>query len=235
MYYSQYLQDKWAYEMLGKKQNGFFVDIGASDGVWLSNTLFLEKNCEWTGICIEPGPEYDKLKRSRKSIVVNDCLASHDGMDITFAVDEKDSQYSGIIDNSSRLQKNHKKLLKLKSTSLNSLLEKYAKKDIDYLSIDTEGSEFEILKTFNFSKYKIKLITVEHALDAKKRKQLRTLLENNGFVRAVPSFVEDWYVSSEIYSTFSLFNRVFMKFKFLVLSAMHRASILSKKAPTAYA
>ena len=56
-YYSQFKQDQFLNEVLfNNKKNGFFIDIGAHDGVTISNTLFFEKQNDWKGICIEPNP-----------------------------------------------------------------------------------------------------------------------------------------------------------------------------------
>jgi hypothetical protein len=73
-YMSQKGQDKWIIESIfGGKRNGFFVDLAATDGVALSNTYILEKHFGWTGICIEPNPEfYTKLQNNRNCICVND-------------------------------------------------------------------------------------------------------------------------------------------------------------------
>ena len=80
--------------------------------------------------------------------------------------------------------------------SLNDLLEKNnSPKVIDYLSIDTEGSEFEILNSFDFSKYEIKIITVEHNY-TQSREKIFNLLSINGYNRVLTdvSAYDDWYL-----------------------------------------
>src|SRR5262245_35267462 len=73
---SQAGQDAWVInEVFGRKKNGFFVDIGATDGIDINNTYMLEKRHGWTGICIEPDPEFFRaLRRNRSCICVNACL-----------------------------------------------------------------------------------------------------------------------------------------------------------------
>ena len=87
-------------------------------------------------------------------------------------------------------------IFNVKTISLYDLLEKYnAPKYIDYLSIDTEGSEYEILKNFDFEKYVFKIITCEHN-HTDMREKIYTLLTNNGYVRKYENLSQwdDWYV-----------------------------------------
>ncbi len=80
------------------------------------------------------------------------------------------------------------------TVSLNDLLERYdAPREIDYLSIDTEGTEFEIIRNFDFKKYKVAIITIEHNQN---RKEIYSLLSSHGYQRALESvsIVDDWYV-----------------------------------------
>src|SRR5262249_3242440 len=82
------------------------------------------------------------------------------------------------------------------SVSLMDLLAEYnAPRRIDYMSVDTEGSELEILKSFDFSRYDVRVMTVEHNR-TEKRQLLHDLLTANGFVRKLEQFsgVDDWYV-----------------------------------------
>ena len=86
------------------------------------------------------------------------------------------------------------------SKRLNDLLKEYsAPLEIDYLSIDTEGSEYEILKNFDFEKYSFKVITVEHNNTVNKT-LINELLEKNGYKRQLKklSQFESWYTKSNI-------------------------------------
>ena len=71
-YKSQHKQDEFIVNYFKEKRNGVFVDIGAHDGITLSNTYILEKEYGWTGICIEPMEhEYKKLEACRSCITYN--------------------------------------------------------------------------------------------------------------------------------------------------------------------
>ena len=72
MFYSQAGQDQWILEKTNSKRRGYFVDIGAYDGINYSNTLYLEKNLNWSGICIEPDVKtYESLIINRNCICEN--------------------------------------------------------------------------------------------------------------------------------------------------------------------
>jgi FkbM family methyltransferase len=86
----------------------------------------------------------------------------------------------------------------VKTISLIDLLKKYnALKVIDYLSIDTEGSEFAILNNFDFSKYKIKIITCEHNFSSNRNKILKLLTKNGSrrIHKNISNF-DDWFVNN---------------------------------------
>src|SRR5580700_5035187 len=76
-YHGQFRQDKFINDHFFKnRKNGTFIDIGAFDGVSLSNTCFFEKELDWSGICIEPIPEiYEQLKANRNCTCIHGCIA----------------------------------------------------------------------------------------------------------------------------------------------------------------
>ena len=101
---------------------------------------------------------------------------------------------TGLKNRGRRLKK--RKEYTVKTVSLNDLLERYkAPHEIDYLSIDTEGTELEILGTFDFSKYSFSLITIEHNYSSDREGQFK-LLSSNGYKRILEnvSLIDDWYV-----------------------------------------
>lgn len=88
----------------------------------------------------------------------------------------------------------------VKTNSLFDLLQKQKVPPvIDFLSIDTEGSEFEILKDFDFSRYSFMVITCEHNFTLN-RERIFELLTCNGYSRIHESFSQhdDWYISQKI-------------------------------------
>jgi len=198
-YKSQLGQDLKVLELYNNKKRGFFVEIGASDGIELSNTYALEKYFDWTGICVEPIPEKFNLLCSNR-INSNCCdyaVYSESGMVLDFDVAHNYDLFSGIskhIECYKETIDSNKSIIQLKTISLTDLLDKYnAPHFIDYLSLDTEGSEFEILKTFNFNKYKFGLIDVEHNYIEPRRTQIKDLLIANNYIYIGENKWDDCY------------------------------------------
>jgi FkbM family methyltransferase len=197
---SQIKQDIFVLSETGFKKNGYFVEFGATDGVTLSNTYLLETKFDWKGIVAEPlKSKYSLLIKNRTCHVEDLCVWSESGKILEFN-ETPNSDLSTIKEfSSSDFNSEARKggdIFNVKTISLYDLLEKYnAPKYIDYLSIDTEGSEYEILKNFDFEKYVFKIITCEHN-HTDMREKIYTLLTNNGYVRKYENLSQwdDWYV-----------------------------------------
>lgn len=200
---SQLKQDLFVLAELDFKRNGFFVEFGATDGIELSNSYLLEKEFGWNGILAEPAKCWHKaLKQNRSCNIETDCVWIDSDSVLNFN-EVVDAELSTIdsFNNSDLHYKARKNGVKynVNSISLVDLLDKYnAPKIIDYISIDTEGSEFEILKHFDFEKYQFKVISCEHNYSPN-RKKIADLLCKLGYVRKYPSFSkwDDWYVKNE--------------------------------------
>lgn len=197
---SQIRQDLFVLSELNFKRNGFFVEFGATNGVDLSNTHLLEREFDWKGILAEPARVWQKqLRESRTAIVEPKCVWIKSGESLPFN-ETANGDLSTIErfsddDKFKRYRKGGARY-KVDTISLVDLLEKHqAPSLIDYLSIDTEGSEYEILKEFNFDKYQFSVITCEHN-NTSRRQKIYELLTKNGYRRKFEhlSNFEDWYV-----------------------------------------
>nr|XP_022291785.1 uncharacterized protein LOC111103075 isoform X1 [Crassostrea virginica] len=145
--YSQVKQDEVVFDILQKKK-GFFVDIGAHDGQFLSNTLWLERQHDWTGLLIEANPELcqqiDKLKRHAWRLCA--CLSTTQ-KSVTFI---KGGGVGGVIDH---IDDHHIKMLDKKNKitvpcySLEQVLSVIGVNHIDFYSLDVEGAEMAILQS----------------------------------------------------------------------------------------
>jgi FkbM family methyltransferase len=197
---SQLRQDLFVLSHLGFKKNGFFVEFGATNGLDLSNSHIMEKEFGWNGILAEPATCWHKeLKNNRICNIETDCVWRDSQSVLTFnQVDVAELSTINIFsdDDSHGKARKKGKTYEVQTISLNDLLKKYnAPKMIDYLSIDTEGSEYEILSHFDFSEYSYKVITCEHNYTPM-REKLFSLLTQQGYQRVFEeiSLWDDWYV-----------------------------------------
>ena len=168
-FFSQAGQDKIIKNhFFQNNKNGFFIEIGAYDGIIGSNCCHFEKFLNWEGIAIEASKiQYDKLKNNRKCKTVNKAI-SNKIKDVEFVeVIEGLTQMSGINnENNTAIEiinnnKNSKtKISKITTTTFEEEIK--SNLEIDYLSIDIEGEELDLLKSIDFNKYTIKVISVEN-------------------------------------------------------------------------
>ena len=195
---SQLGQDLWVLEQLGWKQGGFFVEFGATDGVLLSNSWLLEKHFGWKGICAEPNPKlFERLQMNRSCTLSPACVYRTSGETMSFVLADA---YGGLEELGRDDQHVEKRdayaaagnTIQVTTTSLLDLLrQNEAPEVIDYLSIDTEGSELAILEGFDWGSYQIRCITVEHNF-TEQRESIRKLLEGQGYERREAKW-DDWY------------------------------------------
>jgi FkbM family methyltransferase len=192
--YSQINQDIDLLRYLKRKRNGYFIDIGAHDGIRLSNTYLLEKKFNWKGICVEPqNNSYEKLKKNRSCYVDNSLLYSKKGLSLDFS---NANMLGGITKNidTHEIAKEAKKDTKITSTLNDILIKHSAPSNIDFMSLDTEGSELEILKGIDFNKYKFKFIALEHNNIEPRRSDMKKLLESNGYKHYKKNRHDDYYI-----------------------------------------
>lgn len=198
---SQLGQDLLALGMFGPNHRGFFVEFGATDGVEYSNSWLLEKRFGWTGILAEPGRAWHRdLLKNRSCNIDKRCVYSSSGEEVMFSEVKEARALSTIsrfmdVDHHKTRRENQTSYL-VPTVSLKDLLDFHkAPRRIDFISIDTEGSEFEILNAFDFNAYSFSLMCVEHNFTAN-RIRIHDLLASHGYKRVYTELSEfdDWYV-----------------------------------------
>lgn len=192
---SQLSQDLFVAAATNLKRDGFFVEFGATDGVALSNTHMLESQLGWHGILAEPARMWQAaLMENRKAIVSDLAVWSKTGSTVKFVEDAELSTFHTFrkADQHARNGRTYD----VSTITLVDLLTMHnAPALIDFLSIDTEGSELEVLEAHDFDKFKFSLICVEHNYTSK-RQSLFDLLTSKGYRRVLEhvSQFDDWYV-----------------------------------------
>ncbi|MFJ2868307.1 FkbM family methyltransferase [Kitasatospora sp. NPDC087314] len=198
-------QDLFVCEVLSGLRGGFFLDSGAGDGTNGSNTRLLEEEYGWSGICLEPNADlYSQLRRDRRCLCLPFCLYSRNG---TIPFLEGARELGGIVEAflpvdlaraevaAELLRRGDRPVVVDRAVRrpLTVLEETRAPHVIDYWSLDTEGSELEILRCFPFSRYRVRVITVEHN-HGPSREPIRNLLEAEGYRRVAALDIDDGYV-----------------------------------------
>ncbi len=197
-HYSQAGQSELVNNLLKNKRNGFFIECGAGYGEALSNTLFFEKSMNWTGLLIEANPTiFSSLRKTnRHAYLLNACVSptGRVGM-LKFAIGKL---MGGLTD---YMEASHKRLIfRKKKVSgfvqvpcfpIGSLLRSVGVSHVDYFSLDVEGPEMDILKTFPFDDVTVEVFTVEYGVNGcpscreRKLKQLRQFFKQLGNYREV--------------------------------------------------
>lgn len=202
-YISQLGQDCLVDTILNNKTDGFFIEIGVGNGKELSNSYFFEKFRNWNGILCEPAKQFqDSIQRERKGLLIDKAVYSVS--DKSFEFSESDlGEFSSMTEHLSDFVNTNHTINKymVETISFNDLCEKYStKKNIDYLSIDTEGSEYEILSTIDFTKYEITCLSIEHNYDEAKYKLINSLLIKNNFVEVFGGLLmwDTFYINKKI-------------------------------------
>jgi FkbM family methyltransferase len=192
LYKGQFFQDSVIDKLFNHKKNGFFVDIGANSPIRGNNTYFFEKNRNWSGIAIDPLPKYIKewAKERKKTKFVSVACGNREGK-IKFVV--INSNQGGWEDMLSASRKNVRKedllyphkTITVPIKTLNSILTEGNIKSIDFISIDVEGGETDVLFGLDLVKYKPTLILLENTKNIFGSIALRDYLNANGYIFAL--------------------------------------------------
>lgn len=185
MFNSQQGEDKYLYENFLNFRDGFFIELGAMNGIIYSNSLFFENQLGWSGVLIEPTDQYISLVNNRPN-----CY------NFNYAISEIEGEVE-FIGNSAlggmthTMHDNHRKgwnLDKLgdaylvKSIPISKLLKNLNIKRVDLFSIDVEGGELEVLKTFDWN-IPVYIVLIEISADETKNKLCREFLQNQEFIK----------------------------------------------------
>lgn len=174
IYYSQYGQDKYIDALFKEKENGVFVEIGAHNGEAFSNTCMLERYRHWSGLCVEPLSHcFEELKTKRSCHKLNVCISDYDGEADFLFVGNYSEMLSGLlnsypqehidrIDREIRDCGSTKRVIKVQTVTLKTAFDQFGIGHVDYCSIDTEGSEIQILHSIDFNTIDIDVFSVEN-------------------------------------------------------------------------
>ena len=204
---SQLYQDIFASFVVNDKFNKSYLEFGATNGIDLSNTYMLENEFSWSGSLAEPDQNWiDDLRKNRpNSNIISKCIWSTSGKKLNFFSSNThvlssldDFKYSDInsMPGNTAARVKEGKNYQVETISLNDVIFNYFDgKTPSYISIDTEGSEFEILNSFDFTKYQPIIFTIEHNF-TDLQKKIDDLMKKNNYLRIFRDLTlfDAWYV-----------------------------------------
>ncbi len=197
--FSQHQQELFVLETLGFKRNGFFLEIGVGPGTTYSNTHLLETYFGWSGILCEPNPNYaESIRQSRTATLDPRAVYSKSGDVVRFlCVPGIYGLLSTITDFSASDQHTrYGEEMEVQTVSLEDVLIQHnAPRHIDYISLDTEGSETKIIENFDFNKWHVSILTIEHNLVPGRAEQFDAILLPFGYKRVYQDISggDAWY------------------------------------------
>ena len=197
MYYSHCEEDMYLNTHFFKnKKNGVYIELGALDGVTLSNTKFFEDTLNWSGILIEPHPNNFKLLQANRpnNYLFNDLVSCHseplkyryfvNGLSFVSGVENTLSQphFDNWFENNTEwIKLLPQKTAYITPKTLTDIVKTTNLTHIDLLSLDVEGHEYEVLKSWDFS-IPIDVILIETlGVQPEKEELCRQLLLNNNY------------------------------------------------------
>ena len=191
--FSQVGQDRWIIKQFGYKRGGTYIDIGASDGMEMSNTYLLDKCYGWSGLSVDANfRRYLGLSRSnRGGETLFGCVGNKDTMTefqaaegLSARVDVESSDHVQRVSDEGK----HTEMYNVPCYHFGTLLERWYKfrqiAIVDYMTIDIEGAEYMALSSIDFMKTPIKVIGVEIHFSAADR--VAELLQSKGYEKMSP-------------------------------------------------
>jgi FkbM family methyltransferase len=206
-FYSQHGEDSYIKNLFPGKNNGVCIEIGAYDGISLSNTKHFEE-IGWRALCIEPiESAFEKCKNVRKECY-KCCISEKDSENKNFTIFHLNDNLCAIssLEPDQRLIESHKHMItnvtneSVKVRSLNSLLEELNfPKEIDFISVDTENTELDVLKGIDLNVYNVKLFVVENNFD---EPFCENYLSQYGYKKIHRLAVNDFYLKTTKYEQY---------------------------------
>lgn len=205
--YSQFGQDVYVFEKIfNKKQKGVFIDIGANHPIKCNNTYLLELN-NWTGLAIEPQNHLRALWPNIRKTTCLDYVIGPENKEVQFIEGQDNEDGLSGIKNFNKVSENKQKEIIKEQKRLEQILDEYNIIDIDYLSIDVEGYEMNVLESIDFNKVNIKVINIENDLGFKKipiigkkignelgNNNIRKFLKSKGYTHKARIICDDFFV-----------------------------------------
>lgn len=198
--HSQIEQERWVLAMCQGRRDGRFAEIGAFDGVSLSNTFCLERDHGWTGVLVEPNPAlFAKLAAGRSSACIEKAVHPESGQSLSFVASQEIGTLADYAEADGYAEHRRQAvrdggMITVTTVTFDELAQigDLPQRGFDYVSLDTEGSELDILRSIDLARHDVALFTIEHNFIEPRRHEMASLLAGFGYRRLNVGF-DDWY------------------------------------------
>lgn len=167
MMFSQFGQDYYLYKEHFKhlKRTGTYMDVASNDAVGISNSYFFDRCLGWRGICVEGNPYYfERIFRLRTCTLVPTCVGKNDGQTVDFGLAGGAGGIMGETNKHMQVWAQQRKevhTIRERCTTMKNVMDREEMFEVDYLSLDVEGHEMQVLQGIDWERTKINVITVE--------------------------------------------------------------------------
>lgn len=205
---SQFGQDVYVFEEIFKnKTNGFFLDVGANHPTNCNNTFLLESN-GWNGLAIEPQENLRNLWPSVRKTICLPCVVGQENKMIDFIEGSADEHGLSGVMGYNKISIKHKTRM-IQQKRLEDILKENKISSVDFLSIDVEGYEMNVLNGIDFNTVDIKVICIENDINFSylpligKRlgselgnNTIRSFLKNKGYSYVARIVCDDFFIKN---------------------------------------
>lgn len=204
-YYSQCGQDWFVDYLFEQKEKGFYLDIGGNDPIMINNTYYFEKK-GWNGIAFEPLAKYQSKWKDIRNVPCLPIALGKEEKRVSFVEMDQDA-LSGIKGiNDKKIRFHWKKLgykenreIVVQQRMLKNVLEEYGISEIDYVSLDVEGYELQVLEGIDFSKVEIKCFSIENEDGYKSIFKIRKFMVEKGYRLIARLGQDDIFVNTKFF------------------------------------
>jgi FkbM family methyltransferase len=195
-YHSQFREDRLLEQIFRGKKTGQCVEVGAHDGITGSNTFLFEKK-GWKCVLVEPVPELcERIRQFRTGAVFN-CAASSSTGEAAFYIADAIESWSALHLTASRKEhftagKTALREIKVMKRKLDDILDEAGVSEVDFISIDVEGHELEVLKGFSTERFRPRILIIEDNGESE-HSEVPEYMEGKGYMKFFRTGVNDWY------------------------------------------
>jgi FkbM family methyltransferase len=214
MYYSQFGEDEILAKIFKGKSKGFCIEVGANDGVNDSTTMYFE-TVGWSCVLIEPNPVLCKMIRAARNATLFEFAASDKVGEVTLFVAEGAERAHGVSTINAGEDELNKiksygftyKEVKVQTKTLDEILDDLKPNSaIDFISVDVEGHEMEVLRGFSIERWNPTIILIEDNSNFENN-DVRNYLSQLGYLRFMRTGVNDWYAHNNNKTLVNLYSR----------------------------